>query len=463
MIQLGKRNSLCTLLAVAALSISGNALAQTPAPTPTPPTPTPTEPTASDPSSPAPTPATPPAPVLVPAPAPAPAPPPEPPKTVFPTMAGSMLRLNDVFSIRPGLLLQFWAQAAQDAIPKADGSSGDFTKNVYMRRTRFFIVGGLGKNATYLLLWEDSNLGLASNNADGSVNRNFTAFQFGDAFLDVKLNKFLSVQAGLMVIPFTRNILQSSATYWPIDIGSVTATFIGATQTDVLRDTGLQVKVNAADGKFEGRAMVAQGVRLPDAAGGGRGPGKNDPRLTGYVQYNLFEPESGYVFNGQYFGRKKVAGLGLGLDYQNTAGENPYFATSATAFAAIPLNGADAKNGGDEVGGQVEFLQFHNGRIPTAALGKQNDLMVELGYYNKDAKFSVFGKFEGRFFASDEIAPGVKLDVNNTRLFGGGLKYFLAEYIANVTLQYNYIQYPNQPSTVRNSVNQLQLQLQLAY
>jgi hypothetical protein len=178
----------------------------------------------------------------------------------------------------------------------------------------------------------------------------------------------------------------------------------------------------------------------------------------------VFDTETGYVFNGQYFGRKKMAGVALGGDYQNTADENAYFATSATAFAAIPIHGADPKNGGDEVGGQVEFLHFHNGRIPTAALGKQNDLLVELGYYNKAAKLSAFGKFEGRFFASDVvIGPGVTLDVNNSRVYAGGLKYFLAESVANLTLQYSFTQLPNQPSTARNSTNTVQLQLQLTY
>lgn len=452
MIQFGKRNSLCTLLAVAVWSISASAFAQTPAP------PAPTQPAAGEP----PPSASPPAaePVLTPAPAPAPAA--EPPKTVFPAMAGPMLRLNEIFSIRPGLLFQFWAQAAQDSLPKADGSSGDFSKNVYMRRARVFLFGGIGKNLTWLILMENSNLGLATLNADGTVNKNFQPFQIGDLFLDYKVNKNVSVQAGLMVIPFARNIVQSSATYWPIDIGGVTATAINATQTDVLRDTGLQLKLNGRDNHFEVRAMVSQGIRLPDGAG--RGPGKNDPRGTVFAQYNFFEPETGYVFNGQYFGRKKMAGLAAALDYQKTGDANPFWMVSGTAFASIPVHGADPKNGDDEIGGQVQFLHFHNGRIPTAVLGRQNDLLAELGYYNRDAKFAVFGKFEGRFFDSDVlIAPGVSLDANNTRLFGGGLRYYFAEAYAHATLQYNFTQFPNQPSMARNSTNVIQLQLQLSY
>jgi len=208
--------------------------------------------------------------------------------------------------------------------------------------------------------------------------------------------------------------------------------------------------------------MVGQGVRVSD--GPGRAPGKNDPRLTLYAQYNFLDPEAGYVFNGQYFGRKKVLGVSAGIDYQKTGDENPYFATSATLFGAIPVHGADAKNGDDEFGGQIEYLHFHNGRIPVAQLGKQDDLLVELGYYNKAAKLSVFGKYEGRFFNSDDfLVPGVKLDAQNTALYGGGVKYFFAEAAANLTLQYNYTTFPNQPSTARNSTSAIQLMAQVAY
>lgn len=476
MIQLGKRGTLCTLLAVAALSISASALAQNPPPQPA--APPPADPQPADPNNPAnptPPPLTPaptPTPAAVPTLTPSPVPLPEAPSATYPTMQGPLLRLSELFGIRPGMFLQFWAVAAQDQIPKpmTDGGAGDFAKNFYLRRARFYLFGAIGNDVTWFLLWETGNLGQANGlNADGTVNKNYTqlpgaatAFGFNDAWMDFKVNNFLSLQAGVMLVPFARNTLQSTATYWPLDIAAVSATYVTATQTNLLRDAGVQVKVNAADGHFEGRVMASQGVKLPDPAGGGRANGKNDPRFSTYLQYNFLDTEAGYVFNGQYFGRKKVAGIGVGGDYQSINGNNPYFATSATAYAAIPLGPTDPKNGGDEVGGQVEFLHFHGGGTAqgslASALGKRNALLVEAGYYNKGGKFSVFGKFEGVFL--DGAA-----DALNTRLFAGGLKYFLAEAYCNLTLQYNYTMYPNQPSSmpIRTPGSTIQLQLQLGY
>lgn len=483
MIQQGKRTTRCALLAAAALGVSGNVLAQ-PAPAPAPePAPPPTaEPAPAPAPSDQPTTtadqANPPAPGPPPVAAQPPVAPPAPPATAYPTMAGPALKLSDLFTWRPGVFIQLWGNLTQDAFKQSNGDSGDFSKNIYLRRARFFMGGTIGSSLTYFMLWETANLGQPLGAADGSVNRQYLTFAFNDAYLDFKASPNLSIQAGLMLIPFTRNILQSTSTYWTLDIGAVSATYIAATQTSTLRDIGVEAKINALGNHLEIRGMVSNGVRLgditpsstPPIPAAGRGAGKNSPRLTAFAQYNFLDPDTGYVFNGQYFGRKAIAGVAAGVDWQSIDSDNPYFATSATVFAAIPVKGADPKNGGDEVGGQVEYLHFHGGGrgtpgvgpqpgLPLAqgGLGKQDALLVEAGYYNKAAKFSVFGKFEGRFF--DEANK-----LGNSRLYGVGVKYFLAEQIANLTLMYSLAQTPDRPDNVaRNDVNALQLQLQVGY
>jgi len=480
-IQLGKRTP-CALLVTAALGVSGNVLAQ-PAPAPTPePAPAPTEPAnppTDQPNAPA-NPANPPAPgpppVAAQPPAVAPA---GPPPTAYPTMAGPALKLSDLFTWRPGVFLQIWGSFVQDVNKQTNGDAGDFARNIYLRRARFFMGGTIGSSLSYFMLWESANNGAPAVDATGAVNKQNTTFAFNDAYLDFKLSPNLSVQAGLFLIPFTRNILQSTSTYWTLDVGGVSATYIAVTQTNVLRDTGAQIKVNAVDNHLEVRGAVFEGVRLPDPtlsaatppAPVARNPGKNNPRLTAFAQYNFLDPDTGYVFNGMYFGRKKILALAGGVDWQPINSDNPYFATSLTLAAAIPVNGVDAKNGGDEVGGQIEYLHFHGGGVApgsaVSALNKQNAVLVEAGYYNKAAKFEVFGKFEGRFYDVDDANPAAAaIKAGNARVYGVGLKYFLAEQIANLTLMYSLTQAPDLPATtaaLRNDSNALQLQLQVGY
>ncbi|HEX3475559.1 MAG TPA: porin [Kofleriaceae bacterium] len=454
------------------MSVSGNVLAQTPPAAPDPAQPAqPATPPSDQPGTAA-NPATPPTPGPPPVAAQPPmVAPPGPPATAYPTMAGPALKLSNLFTWRPGVFLQLWANFTQDAAKQPNGDSGSFTKNFYARRSRFFIGGTIGSNVSYFMLWETANLGAPLANADFTTNKQFTTFAFNDAYVDFKLNSMLSIQAGLMLIPFTRNILQSTSTYWALDVGAVSATYITATQTSTLRDTGVQVKVNAADNHFELRGMASEGVRqgdnTPATGAPARGAGKNDPRLTAFAQYNFLDPDTGYVFNGQYFGRKKILAVAAGADYQSIA-SNPYFATSATVAAAIPLHGGDAKNGDDEFGGQIEYLHFHGGGVAPGStvaqtLFKQNAVLVEAGYYNKAGHFSLFGKFEGRFFDTPDGSP---LKANNSRVYGVGAKYFLAEQIANLTLMYSLTQAPDvsdAAAMLRNDVNAIQLQLQIGY
>jgi hypothetical protein len=281
-----------------------------------------------------------------------------------------------------------------------------------------------------------------------------------------------------MLLPFARNIIQSSSTYLAIDVAGVSAQHIAATQTNTLRDVGIQLKINANDNHLEFRGMVAQGVKLADpddpVATVTRNAGKNNPRLTGFLQYNFLDGDSGYVFNGQYFGKKRILAVAVGGDYQQLdvtgAKDNPYFATSATLFAAIPLAGPNPK-GGDEVVGQGAYYHYHGGGGPPAsALGKRDGFLGELSYYNKGAHLSVFGQYQGLFNDSAKFPnPG------DTRLYGGGFKYFLAEQLANITFMYSYTQFPFAPKTeaeataamapvnfARNPQSLFQLQLQLS-
>ncbi len=379
------------------------------------------------------------------------------PATLFPAMGPTNeLVLGENFFIRPGLMLQGWTEVLQDRVVQQNGNDGDYQWNTYLRRARVFFAGGVFKKLTYLLLLEAANLGRTNTAPDGTASKNFDSLLFQDAFLSVNLVPAFTIQAGLMLSPFTRNILQSTSTYTTLDVLATSATFLAQVQSSNLRDTGVQLKGNLADNHFEYRAGVFQGVRQSSEQAGAAG-GKNPPRFTAYLQYNFLDPEQGYVFNGSYYGHKRVFGVAAGFDYQKLDGAevDAYWAGSASVFANIPLSG-DPKTGGDEISALVQFLHFDAGTTlqPPPAPGgvaDQNDIAAELGYYNWGLKTSVFGKVEMRMH-SDEM-----FETSDLRIYGGGLKYFLAEAAANFTLAYTRLETPNAPEVALNPVNQVVL------
>src|SRR5262249_52419067 len=86
--------------------------------------------------------------------------------------------------------------------------------------------------------------------------------------------------------------------------------------------------------------------------------------------------------------------------------------------------------------------------------------LAEVGYFNKDTKLSVFGKFEMLRVTAEAFKPA------NRFWFGGGVKYHLFENYCNFTLAYNRQQFPDAPTSgagAKNSTNQFTLAAQFFY
>ena len=166
------------------------------------------------------------------------------------------------------------------------------------------------------------------------------------------------------------------------------------------------------------------------------------------------------MFQGTYYGRKPIAGIASGFDFQKGTDADPYWAASANIFAAIPLNG-NPKDGGDEIAGFAQYIHFDgNETVAAAPLQAQNDFLVEAAYYNRETKLSVFGKFEGRFLAAEENK------VFNQLWFGGGMKYHLYDNGCNFTLRFERSTFPEAPSSgmgARNATNQITFAVQALY
>ena len=213
-----------------------------------------------------------------------------------------------------------------------------------------------------------------------------------------------------MFIPFSRNSVQSAATLLPIDYGTNTFNQSAATQSTVGRDTGFQARGYLVENRLEYRIGVFQGFR--DVVSG------NPFRYAGRVQYNVFEPEVGFFYTGTYLGTKKILAVGAAFDTQED-----YHAFDADAFFDYPL-------GPGAVTAQFDYNHFDGGDTLTTLL-KQNDFLVEAGYFFRDLKLTPVLQFSRRNMSNLSLG-----DQTNTAV---GASYWWAGQNVNVKGLYTRI------------------------
>lgn len=383
------------------------------------------------------------------------------------------IKITDHFAIKMGLQIQFWAESLQSNTVESDGDDGGYQNNLFVRRGRVLLGAQPWDNINIFVLLEGSNIGKAVNSlAAGGSAKTFASNLFVDAYADIKFSEEFQLMAGLFLVPTSRNLLQGTTTYISLDVANTTATHIAGTATTVLRDTGLQLHGYLLGQKLDYRLGVYSGVREPTTTtdptmppvGVANTAAQNSPLLSAYLQYNFLDVDKGYVYNGYYYGRKRIAGVSVGGSFQKRANVDPYIQFSAAAFLAYPLAGPD-KAGGDEVVAIAQFQRYDGGgKTGDAAdpgtipgLRSMNTILAEAGYYNKATKLSVFGKFETRMLSEDAD------QAQNQMWFGGGIKYHLVDNLMQFTAAYFRTQFPDAPETAVNDGNQFVLAIQALY
>ncbi len=327
-----------------------------------------------------------------------------------------------VAAIAFGFLLQPQADFTQDA------ASGDYQKNLFIRRVRFMAGGQLTPKVTFFFETDDPNLGKSV----AGTKTISTGFIVQDAYLEWKARDEFALDAGLMFIPLCRNCYTSGASILPIDYGAAAFLHGGPTRSVVGRDTGFMARGYLAKNRLEYRLGAFQGFR--DALS------TNAFRSSGHLQYTFFDPEAGFFTTGTYLGKKKVLTVGGGFDAQSN-----YKAFAGDVFFDRPVGprGALTLEG--------DFIHYDGGRTFTD-LPKQNDWLAQAGFLFTKAKVMPWVKVEGQKFSSSAN------EVKNQNRFQVGLSYFHLGQNTNIKAGYGRIE-----PKVGRSVNLFTLQLQVFY
>jgi Phosphate-selective porin O and P len=346
-----------------------------------------------------------------------------------PARAQAFVRVNDDISFRLAVHLQGWADWQQDA-------TGGYEQNLFLRRARFLVDGTVGRDVTFLFMTENPSLGRSTQIvAGGPGAKSLSAgFLLQDAFVEWRITDGFRLEGGLYVVPFCRNCLQSTSNLLTLDISNLVALANGVTQSSAIRDTGIGAKGYLFEDRFEYRASVFSGERAPGA--------KDAFRFAGRVQYDAFDTEIGYTYAGTSLGKKKILAIGAGSDNQGD-----YHAYSADVFFDIPVFKGDA------AGGQAAWFQY-DGRTRFPSLPKQNDYLLELGYYLSKAHFQPFAQFQTQRFLQEAIT------VKNVDRYQAGFNLYIHGQNLKFTPAFTRL-IPNDPVTP--PTNEFTVQLQVFY
>jgi hypothetical protein len=344
--------------------------------------------------------------------------------------AQAIIKVNDDVNVKFGLLLQGWADWNQDT------ATSGYMENLFLRRARFIVGGQVAKNVTFFFETDNPNLGKAPK-ALG------TGLIVQDAYLEWKIADAFILDGGLILIPMSRNGLQSAASQLSLDYGAFTflnGAGANPTQSSTGRDTGFQAKGYLVDKHLEYRIGAFQGFRNP-AVANVDGGSRNSFRSAGRLQYNFLDTEVGPFYTGTYLGKKKILSIGVGYDTQSY-----YNAYSGDLFFDLPVGPAGA------VTGQFDWVHW-NGEKTFTALPQQNDWFGELGFFLAGPKVQPYVKYENQSFAINSSTTGQK----RLQL---GLNYYISGQNLKLTAAFTKIS-PRAPATP--STNQFTVQLQLFY
>jgi hypothetical protein len=339
-----------------------------------------------------------------------------------PASAQIVVKSEDV-TFKFGLQGQVWADWTQDS----SGTQG-YQQNFYLRRIRLIVGGDIGKDIDFFLETDDPKLGINPKSLS-------SGFILQDAMMRWKPIKELQVSGGLLFVPFSRNGLQSTVSYLTLDISPLSVINNAATQSSALRDLGFQLNGFFAKDHLLYRVGAFDGER--DANG------KNSLRTAGYLQYDFFDREKGYIFTGTALGKQKILAVDAGFDTQGS-----YHGYSANVAADLPVNK------GDEVSTQFQYYHY-NGNTKFPAIANQNDFFLEGGYYLHKARLQPFTRYETQNFVA---AANASKDINR---IGAGANYYIRGQNLKWTFQYQRALPQN--SSPLKPTNEFTMQLQLFY
>jgi len=288
-----------------------------------------------------------------------------------------------------------------------EGKDPAIVTDFYLRRVRLLFGGQVIPDVNFFIGTLNVNMG-----KDGDMSpRTLIA----GAWVEYIIADYLKVNAGLLKLPFSRDMQQSGGKLHGLDFHN---SFLKRDGVAIgHRDMGVMVRGLLSNKQIDYRLAVLDGKEY---ASGDPPTNEDDmPRIVGRIGYNVFDPEPGYFWAGTYLGKKKVLSFGASFDIQpgvgGDEGDDLYYAFAFDAFADIPMG----ENG---IVGTLNAYYFGPGGILPEGYGLWGDFGYRIENIEPLVAFEWYEPDEG--------------DNGKRQAILGGLNYWIHGHNVNIKFQF---------------------------
>ena len=356
-----------------------------------------------------------------------------------------------------GATLNISVQVQTEAMITENGtpSGQDPAYDIFVRRTRILVNGDISQNFSYLFQIDNANFGKFGNFTGRAIVQDAW---IGWAPTGITGGNVVYIDAGLLLIPISRHLLESTTNFVTADVHSDEFRFAG-NPFPANRETGIQVrgwwfdkKIGFRGGVYEGFAPVDQNGTAQTATstctttGAGCITPKRYPQFAGFVNFDIIgSEEGGWLYGAYKWAKDPVLSVGASGIYQAQAIRN------ANAFAGL----ANQRMASAHV--YLNFPQTEQAELVVDATGYLNGngtgnpdtgkgFFVDVGYrFMFVAPYASFSYFEADDCDSGGLTPAnfaactnsVKGTASkNSRNWKAGLNFFFNKNLNHLNLEF---------------------------
>ena len=235
-----------------------------------------------------------------------------------------------------GATLNVSVQVQTEAMWTENGAPNgtDSAYDIFIRRSRLLVNGDISQNFSYLFQIDNANFGKFGNFTGRAIVQDAW---IGWAPTGITGGNVLYIDAGLLLIPISHHLLESTTNFITADVHTDEFRLPG-NGFQGLRNTGIQLrgwwldkKVGFRGGVYEGYAPVLQAAPPLGAGAAGQcsatGAGcitpKRYPQFAGFINFDIIgSEEGGWLYGAYKWAKDPVLSVGVSGVYQADAIRN---------------------------------------------------------------------------------------------------------------------------------------------